>query len=119
MDYQQPRHRRVTRGYRKAHQLRLVREVLVGGRSIPTATPIRSPRDVYAFMEQFAAQEVTETFWLLALNAQHEVTAPIVVTRGTVTQTLVHPREVFRVAIVAGAVAIVGPQRSQHRAQLH
>jgi DNA repair protein RadC len=33
--------------------------------------------------------------------------APIAITRGTLNSSLVHPREVFRAAIVAGAAAII------------
>jgi DNA repair protein RadC len=58
-------------------------------------------------MEPFAAREVGESFWILALDAQHRVSAPTVITRGILTASLVHPREVFQAAIVAGAAAIV------------
>ena len=48
-------------------------------------------------------------FWILALNAQHQIigAAPIAITRGTLMSSLVHPREVFRAAIVAGAAAVI------------
>src|SRR5687767_96366 len=59
-------------------------------------------------MQAFAAREVAETFWLLALDSQHRVIdGPITITRGILNSSLVHPREVFRAAIVAGAAAII------------
>jgi DNA repair protein RadC len=60
-------------------------------------------------MEAFAAREFAEVFWILALDAQHRIilSAPIAITRGTLTSSLVHPREVFRAAIVAGAAAVI------------
>src|SRR5690349_11457500 len=73
-----------------------------------TAVPVRSPRDVVGLMQAFAAREVAETFWILALDSQHRVIdGPITITRGILNSSLVHPREVFRAAIVAGAAAVI------------
>lgn len=71
-------------------------------------TPVRSPRDVMAVMQPLAEREVAEVFWVLALDSQHRLigNAPIEVTRGILNSSLVHPREVFRAGIVAGAAAL-------------
>lgn len=91
--------------------LRLVRECtfpapegFAGGR-----VPIRSPRDVFAFMQPFADREVAESFWILPLDAQHQLigAGPTVITRGILNSSLIHPREVFCAAIVASAAAVV------------
>jgi DNA repair protein RadC len=99
----------VRRARRRIATLRLVREgSFVAPNEYPEAhIPLRSPRDVFLLMEPFAAREVGESFWILALDAQHRVSAPTVITRGILTASLVHPREVFQAAIVAGAAAIV------------
>jgi DNA repair protein RadC len=96
-----------TRIRTRLHTLRLVRESFsVNGAEIPTH--VRSPRDVYALMRPYAEREVAESFWILALNAQHALIGnPIVISRGILYSSLVHPREVFRAAIVAGAAAII------------
>ena len=87
--------------------LRLVRETAILF-DYDTAVPVRSPRDVVALMQAFAAREVAESFWLLALDSQHRVIdGPITITRGILNSSLVHPREVFRAAIVAGAAALI------------
>lgn len=72
-------------------------------------TPARCPKDVFTFMKQLAEREVVEIFWILALNAQHAIihSAPIIISTGLINSALVHPREVFRSAIVAGAAAII------------
>lgn len=87
--------------------LRLVREATYAAER--EGTPVRTPRDVFRLMDPIAAQEVGEVFWLLALSAQHTLLSggPIAVTRGILTSSLVHPREVFRAAIVAGAAAVI------------
>jgi DNA repair protein RadC len=46
-------------------------------------------------------------FYLITLNARARVIDVHEVTRGTLTASLVHPREVFRVAIADGAAAII------------
>ena len=71
--------------------------------------PIRSPRDVFAFMLPFADREVAESFWILPLDSQHRLigAGPTVITRGILNASLIHPREVFCAAIVASAAAVI------------
>lgn len=71
--------------------------------------PIRSPRDVFAYMTPFAEREVGESFWILTLDSQHRLSTPgpTVITRGILNASLVHPREVFCAAIVASAAALI------------
>lgn len=54
-------------------------------------------------------REVVEVFWILALGAQHRViqNRPLSVARGILNGTLVHPRELLRLAIQANAVSII------------
>jgi DNA repair protein RadC len=60
-------------------------------------------------MEPITKREVCENFWILALDAQHRALrdAPIVITTGILSSSLIHPRECFRAAIIAGAVAVI------------
>ncbi len=91
--------------------LRLIRETgadpLVAKMIEPTRC--RSPGDVFRFMQPYAQREPAETFWILALDAQARILfdSPIVITRGILNSSLVHPREVFRAAIVAGAAGVI------------
>jgi DNA repair protein RadC len=91
--------------------LRLVRE---GSFPAPGDYPggrvaIRWPRDVFEFMAPYAARERAESFWILPLDCQHRLigAGPTVITRGLLNSSLVHPREVFCAAIVAGAAALI------------
>jgi DNA repair protein RadC len=69
--------------------------------------PVRSPRDV---VEVFAArlQDLpVEEFHVAVLDSQHRLERDIMVTRGILNSSLVHPREVFREAIAERAAAII------------
>jgi DNA repair protein RadC len=46
-------------------------------------------------------------FYVIALNSQSRVIAIQEVTRGILNSSLVHPREVFRLAIAFGAAGII------------
>jgi len=48
-----------------------------------------------------------ECFFALLLNTRRRVKAHVLVPHGTLDTILVHPREVFRAAITAGAAAVV------------
>jgi DNA repair protein RadC len=51
--------------------------------------------------------EAVEVFAALLLNGKHRVTGYVEVSRGTLTASLVHPREVFGPALRLGAAAVV------------
>lgn len=73
------------------------------------AVPMRSPNDVYEYMAPYAAREVCESFWILPLDSQNRVAraGPAVITRGILNSSLVHAREVFVVAILSSAAALI------------
>jgi DNA repair protein RadC len=48
-----------------------------------------------------------EEFRLLVLDTQHRVVRNVLITRGLLDSSLVHPREVFRAAIAEAAAGIV------------
>jgi len=48
-----------------------------------------------------------EHFWLLALDGARRIAGAFTVTIGTLMASLVHPREVFQRAILAGAASII------------
>src|SRR5881397_933570 len=68
---------------------------------------IRGPQDVHRFLHERASQELAEVFYVLTLNTQAQVVSAQEVTRRTLNASLVHSREVFRLAIAEGAAGIV------------
>ncbi|MFA6978636.1 MAG: JAB domain-containing protein [Ignavibacteriaceae bacterium] len=62
---------------------------------------ITSPEDVYAQFSFLFRNEVKEKFVVFWLNSQNRVIGFEVVSEGTLDSSVVHPREVFRGAIVA------------------
>jgi DNA repair protein RadC len=60
--------------------------------------------------EHFRAEVLgltVEKFWVLSLNRRNRLLRRDEISSGTATSALVHPREVFREAIKAGACAII------------
>ncbi len=77
------------------------------GEQRETGIKIRTPRDVVAFYSPRIEDLSVEEFHVCILDAQHQVERDVVITRGILNSSLVHPREVFREAIAEGAAAIV------------
>ncbi len=71
------------------------------------STPLRSPRDVWTAYAPKLEDLPVEEFHVAVLDAQHRLDRDILVTRGILNSSLVHPREVFREAIAERAAAIV------------
>lgn len=68
---------------------------------------VRGPEDVYRRMGPRLRDRMQEEFHTLLLDAQHGVIREVLVTRGILDASLIHPREVFRPALEAGAAALV------------
>ena len=70
---------------------------------------IDSPERAAELIERvFDGSNLTqEHFWLIALNGGRRVSGVFEVTVGTLMSSLVHPREVFNRAILAGAASII------------
>lgn len=84
--------------------LRMVREsssILYPGRQI------RKPQDAADLFRQLIGDCDREIFSILCLNAKNEPTAIHNVSMGTLNASLVHPRETFKLAILANAAAII------------
>jgi DNA repair protein RadC len=68
---------------------------------------IRGPADVYRRLGPALRDLGQEEFHALLLNTQHRVVREVLVTRGILDASLIHPREVFRVAVAEGAAAVI------------
>lgn len=67
---------------------------------------IRSPEDVANFLEPIR-NLAEEHFVTLHLNSRHEVIGLHEVSHGTLSASLVHPREVFKAALLTNSHAIL------------
>jgi DNA repair protein RadC len=68
---------------------------------------VRGPADVHRFCAPRLRDLAVEEFHVLALGAQSQVQADLLITRGLLNSALVHPREVFRAAIAEAAAGII------------
>ncbi len=75
-------------------------------RSSVPGEPLRGPIDVWRRLPDIRASE-RECFTAFDLDAAHRVLAKRVVSIGTLTESLVHPREVFAPALERRAAALV------------
>ncbi len=71
-------------------------------------TPVlRTPADVAQRMIPTLRDRDCEVFVVLILDARNALQADVEISRGTLTASLVHPREVFRAAIERRAASII------------
>jgi DNA repair protein RadC len=98
-------------GVGRAKAARLAAALELGRRASTEADPpperIRSPADVHRFCAARLRDLAVEEFHVLALDSQSQVTADLLITRGILNSSLVHPREVFRAAIAEAAAGII------------
>jgi DNA repair protein RadC len=67
---------------------------------------ISHPGDAYDVIQRYAKKK-QEHFLVVSLNGAHKVISVKIITIGILNRTIVHPREVFRLAISENAAAIV------------
>jgi len=87
----------------------MIREAVVRyrGRARRVGESMRSPTDVARFVRALVGTDAREHFVVVMLDGRHRPVAYQVVSVGTATASLVHPREVFQPAVGVGAVAIL------------
>lgn len=87
----------------------LVRVQMVKERTVTYETPgdvINGPMALAAAAREILGDLDREGFVVLHLNTKHRIVSMELVAIGTVNATLVHPREVFKGAILANATRI-------------
>src|SRR5438093_1625871 len=77
------------------------------GRSVAVGRALKSPNDAAWTFMTLLQDEPAEVFAMLCLTTKHRVIAYHEVSRGTLDSTLVHPREVFKAALLANAAAVI------------
>ncbi len=87
----------------------MIREAVVRyrGSRRRVAEIVRSAADVARFIRGVVGGDAREHFVVLMLDGRHRPIAYQVVSVGTATASLVHPREVFQAAVGIGAVAVI------------
>ncbi len=70
-------------------------------------TSIRSSAHASEMLHRYLADVDREHFVVLLLNRKNQVVGLHTVSIGSVTASIVHPREVYKVAILANATAII------------
>jgi DNA repair protein RadC len=84
------------------------RTALVKEGAIPVERKqIRSPVDVFNAVGEYLADADREYFLTLMLSTKNNITGVNVASIGTLNSSLVHPREVFKAAILANAASVV------------
>ena len=76
----------------------------------PTATPlfaIKGPDDLVDFVRSILTDNSREHFVALYLDGANQIASYSIVSIGTANASMVHPREVFQRAILAGAVSVI------------
>lgn len=79
----------------------------VSARGPSARVQLRSPHDAAAYLLPTFGARAVEQFGLVLLDSKHRVLRTTVVASGTLNSTIVHPRDVFREAMLGAAAAIV------------
>jgi len=83
--------------------LKLVRESSVLYRE----RQIKSPEDAYRLLKPFLAEADREKFVVVCLDTKNQPTAINVCHVGSLNASIVHPREVMKVAILSNSASII------------
>ena len=89
--------------------IHFIREVAVRYTGPRRRSPetVRDPREATAVMRRIIRDDAREHFIALYLDGRHHPIALQVVSIGTATASLVHPREVFQSAVLIGACGVI------------
>jgi DNA repair protein RadC len=74
---------------------------------VPPRAPLCTPRHVHDLLWSEVVGLDRETFHVLVLDGKHRLRRRERISEGTLTTSLVHPREVFGLALREGAAALI------------
>lgn len=96
-------------GPAKAAQILAVLEIAkrYGEHEFKPGELFRSSGDIYAHFRERLASERHEHFYVVLLDQKHRKIKDIPVSRGSLTQSIVHPRDVFLPVVRESAAAVV------------
>ena len=69
--------------------------------------PFRGSGDVYAHFREHLAEEMCELFYAVLLDNKHRKIRDVMVSKGSLTASIVHPRDVFHQVVRHSAAAVV------------
>ena len=90
-----------------AHELKVVSIRLVDEPPLLSKKAIKNPRDVIEVMGEHLQKYDRELFCILNLQTKGQVINMNIVSMGTLNIALVHPREVFKSAILSNAAGLI------------
>lgn len=100
-----------TRETENAPRLQLVRirevSIRYRGPALSVNDQLTRPEQAAAFARKITHCDAREHFHALFLDGRHRPIAYSLLSLGTATASLVHPREVFQPAVLVGAVAVI------------
>jgi DNA repair protein RadC len=79
----------------------------IAARRLRPGDAVRGPADVFRHLHARLRDVRHERFLVLLLDGRHRLLREVVISQGTLTASLVHPREVFRPALREAAAAVV------------
>jgi DNA repair protein RadC len=88
-------------------QARELRVVYSRGKPCDPPLYLGKPADAAALLTKRLERESVEVCCVVLLNTRHQVLAVHELSRGSLDSTSVHPRELFKVAILGNAAAVI------------
>jgi DNA repair protein RadC len=79
----------------------------VGGQKWEVGQPLRSSEEVYHHFRENLAGEKRELFYVVLLNNKNRKIREVKISEGSLTASLVHPREVYNPVIRDSAAAVI------------
>ena len=96
-------------GPAKVAQLKACLEIgkRIGSQKWEAGEPLRSAEDVYRHFRENLGREKRELFYVILLNNKNRKIREVKVSEGSLTASLVHPREVFNPVIRDSAAGVI------------
>jgi len=88
-------------------RIRELKVVYASSKNKPNLKSITNPKDIFNIISPVLKGESQENFLVLCLNVRNKLNGYFLVSKGTVDETLVHPRDVFKSAIITNSSSVV------------
>lgn len=78
-----------------------------GQEEFTPGAPFRGSYDVYAHFREHLAAEIVEVFYVVLLDNKNRKLRDVLVSRGSLTSSIIHPRDIYAQVIRESAAAVI------------
>ncbi len=87
--------------------VRLIKEMEISYKNFPDLETVPTPMKAWEFVTNLIGKKTEEYFIALYLDNKNQIHGYCTISKGTISETIVHPREIYKGAILSNSSSVI------------